>query len=250
LHQKLQIFLDYSFFFILLSKWEKLKMQEKIQMENLKIRFAGLEDLQNIFNLYVSIFGPSPKNKAGREYQREKIYHHILSPYARVVIALIEEQLVGFAMFIIDEEAFANYIKKPSVLIRVFFRVLIGAYGYNLKEIFKFFKMFKRKANKKRISSEETQPSKVPSAYLTAYATHPDWRGRGIASNLLRWMISYLEEKGVEAIRTVIPQYNTFSLNFLNKLGFQEESCFSDPFGGTFIILQRMIGKKGELKNG
>ena len=67
-------------------------------------------------------------------------------------------------------------------------------------------------------------------AYLYAVATHPDWRGRGLAARLLAGADDYFRSLGISAVSTVPAEPSLH--RFFGRNGFRE--CFVD---GQFAFL-------------
>lgn len=203
----------------------------------MEIRFATLKDVDAILQLY-DISLEKLSNKAKREFIREKIRQHILSPFSDILIAVETAQVVAFSMFTIDEKAFARYIRRPAVLLRVMCRLMTGRYGCNIKEILQTFKRAPARKRMDEVVNAHTSGGMneafcAPKAYLSAYATHPDYRGRGIASSLLKEMLSHLKEQGVERVWAEVHHLNKRSLHTLSKLGFQTAGMIRHPLEGT-----------------
>lgn len=58
-------------------------------------------------------------------------------------------------------------------------------------------------------------------AYIYAVATHPDYRGRGLASQLLGKALKMIEESGDYEVAALIPS-STYSKHLYEKLGFED----------------------------
>jgi GNAT superfamily N-acetyltransferase len=224
----------------------------KERERNLEIRFASMEDVEKILELSdIALERLSSKSK--KEFTRELIRLHIFSPYSHILTAWYGEKLVAFIMYTTDNIAFNRFIKGPLVLIRILFRLIIGAYSYNPRELFSFFRersLFKRfvffQKNKKEDEQERENNLEYPPACLTAYATHPSWRGRGIATTLVQMMLEHLRKEGVNGIYAKVHHSNFPSLHTLSKLGFYKKGTIRETHSGTWFILVREIPKEGE----
>ena len=58
-------------------------------------------------------------------------------------------------------------------------------------------------------------------AYIYAVATQPDYRGRGLASQLLGKALKMIEESGDYEVAALIPS-STYSKHLYEKLGFED----------------------------
>ncbi len=76
----------------------------------------------------------------------------------------------------------------------------------------------------------------LPSAYIYALATHPDARGKGHASTVLKYVDFYLQEKGLKCV-TIVPAEVSLH-RFFESNGFLE--CFSTR---KCELLDHMMGK-------
>lgn len=57
-------------------------------------------------------------------------------------------------------------------------------------------------------------------AYITSVSVRREWRGRGIASQLLERCIGYAKGRGFERIRLEVDQANTAAMKLYEKKGF------------------------------
>jgi RimJ/RimL family protein N-acetyltransferase len=222
---------------------EKAEKSADFQINEIRIRFAELRDVEKIVSLY-DIALEKLDSKAKREFIREKIRLHILSPFSHILTAWNNNEVVAFVMYTTNEKEFANFTKRPRVLLRAFLRFLIGAYGFNPRLLFKLFLRFFVRAKQK--TGKENLPFTTPPAYLSAYATHPAWRGKGIASACLRKMLRHLEEIGVKGVWAEVHHLNAASLHTLAKLGFKEQGIFRHTLGGHLVVMVKSFSEGGE----
>lgn len=59
-------------------------------------------------------------------------------------------------------------------------------------------------------------------AYITGVYTHPDFRGRGIASKLKREIFQYLKNEGFKHLIGIVDPSNVIALKIDKKIGFKE----------------------------
>ena len=61
----------------------------------------------------------------------------------------------------------------------------------------------------------------VDEAHISTLATHPDFRGRGVASRLLQTALAYSIHRGARTATLEVRQSNLPAINLYRKLGFR-----------------------------
>jgi|GEM_PF-3586365 len=209
-------------------------------MNPLEFRFAEINDIDAIVELYNIALQPL-SSKAEREYIREKIRLHILGPGSGALTAWYGRQLIGFLLYVKDEDVFARYIKSLPILLRVLIRLICGFYGFNLFAIYQLFQQWRTKAER-RLSENASEPRlKLPSSYLTAYATHPKWRGQGIGSRLVQIFLDELKREGRKEVYTWVLVSNQPSLHLLvNKFGFEKRGVVRRFGEDNYLLVKKL----------
>ena len=62
--------------------------------------------------------------------------------------------------------------------------------------------------------------NKDPAIYIHRIATHPDFRGRNLVSNIVKWSINFAKSKGKKFVRMDTVGENTGLINHYKKCGF------------------------------
>jgi GNAT superfamily N-acetyltransferase len=195
-------------------------------MEEIQIKEGKLEEIEKIINMPGNdILFETPKSKAEIEFVREKLKLHILHPASRVLTAWLEDTLVGFLIYTRDERKFKAFIKKPRILLRTALKIAFGFYGYNPFQLLRLFKRFLKRSS--QLPVEGAFP--LPNAFLVAYATHLNWRQRGIASRLIAHFLQEAKANGVKEVGAWVGTENVASLRTLQKFGFEIKGRCSSP---------------------
>ena len=66
-------------------------------------------------------------------------------------------------------------------------------------------------------------------AYISIVATRPDFRGKGLASRLLREFVDVCRRKKIDAVHFYVAQNNSAALRLYERLGFVRWVCPNEP---------------------
>lgn len=58
--------------------------------------------------------------------------------------------------------------------------------------------------------------------HLLNICVHPDWRGKGIASQALRWLFNFMQEKNMRSMFLEVRASNQAAIKLYQKLGFKQ----------------------------
>ncbi|MGB9878223.1 MAG: GNAT family N-acetyltransferase [bacterium] len=205
-------------------------------MVGIRIREGKLSDISAIINMPGNdILFETCKNKVEIEFVHEKLRLHITHPSSRVLTAWLDNELIGFLIYTIDERKFKNFIKSPKILSRIALRMIFGFYGYNPLNLGRFIRRFLRRL--RQPYGEGVFP--LPNAFLVAYATHLNFRKKGVASALLAYFLQEAKANGVKEIGAWVGIDNEPSLLALQKFGFEiKGKCFSSS--PMFLLVRKL----------
>jgi ribosomal-protein-alanine N-acetyltransferase len=84
----------------------------------------------------------------------------------------------------------------------------------------------------------------VDEAHITNLAVHPEYRGKGIGRMLLKGMIDYGIENGIESFTLEVRESNLIAINLYSQLGFKKagiRKCYySDTNENALVMWLRL----------
>lgn len=84
-------------------------------------------------------------------------------------------------------------------------------------------------------------------AHITTIAVHPQWRGRGIATHLMRLLIGLAHREGAVRLTLEVRERNEAALALYRKLGFARKGVLPAYYGDTGengIVMWKMLDRR------
>ncbi|MBP2652660.1 MAG: rimI: ribosomal-protein-alanine acetyltransferase [Firmicutes bacterium] len=183
---------------------------------------------------------------------KESVLHHcggkMPKPCAmRDVFALVYEAEPAAAFVARSSEGIIGYCFAPTALPRLWWRAVLGGHIFKwaLRWIsgqygFGFSPVKVILLNKLAFLRSAATPTKASNARILSIAVALDWRGRGIAGDLLAAGLAYFRVTGAHRVRLEVRPDNISAIKVYQKKGFVEAGMTYDSQGPWLIMFKEM----------
>ncbi len=165
----------------------------------------------------------SPRARSGlRAFHEQKLRAYLTSPHGLLLVARAGPEVVGYIAGVINPD-FVTEMRAAPQLARLIWSVLTGRHGWAPRRLWwlarRAYARLYHDPSCRLAPPDAPGPARV--GWLNNLIVDPDWRGRGIAGQLLAAAESWLIDRNVGIVGGDLLCRNLPSARMLSKAGYQ-----------------------------